>query len=357
MRVAILAHGSFPARAKVALGILRYGEQEVVAVLDRDRAGDRVRDHVDDRRASSEGEGGRYGAVADAPIVASMRDAPACDALVIGVAPIGGGFESSWRPDVRTAIERGCDVYAGLHYRLSTDEEFTSLAADHGGTLHDVREPPSDLDVADGTAGDVDARVVATVGTDCSVGKLTTTMELVGSLRREGVDAVAVPTGQTGILIEGSGIALDRTISDYTAGAAERLVETAAAEHDVLVVEGQGSIVHPAYSAVTCGLLHGAMPDALVYCHETGREVIHGYERFELPPVEEIARRYESFLEPVSPAPVVAGSLHTSGIDDRDAASTAVDAFADELGAPATDPIRFGTDEILEAVGASHVEA
>jgi uncharacterized NAD-dependent epimerase/dehydratase family protein len=336
MKVAILAHGKFPERAKTAVGILRYGDQDVVAVLDREAAGTRVNDHVAD--------------VQDAPVVASMDDAPECDALLIGIAPIGGGFEESWRPDVRTAIERGCDVWAGLHYMLNDDEELAALADEHGVDLRDVRAPPEDLTVAEGVAGDVDAEVVLTVGTDCSVGKMTATMELVEAARERGVDAAAVPTGQTGIVIEGWGIAVDRVVSDFTAGAVERMVVDAAADHDLLVVEGQGSIVHPAYSAVTCGILHGAMADRLVLCHAAGREAVHGYESFALPTPAEYVDLYEGLAAPVEETEVVAGALNTTTFESDAAAREAVGAFGDAIDAPATDLVRFGADDVLGAV-------
>ncbi len=337
MRTVILAHEKFPDRAKTAQGILRYAADEVVAVLDRTAAGTRVADHVPD--------------LPDAPVVASMDDvAGPVDRLVIGIAPIGGGFDDSWRPDVRTALERGCDVVAGLHYFLADDEEFARLADEHGCDLHDVRRPPADLTVAEGTAGDVDCEVVLTVGTDCSVGKMTTTMELVDALRAAGHDAAAVPTGQTGIVIEGWGVPVDRVVSDFTAGAVERMIHRAAPDHDYLVVEGQGAITHPAYSAVTCGILHGAMADRLVLCHEAGREAVHGYESFPLPSVDRVVGLYESLAAPVRETSVVAGSLNTSGLDDA-AAERAVDAFGDAVGGPATDPIRFGVDDaVLEVL-------
>ncbi|HMB51617.1 MAG TPA: DUF1611 domain-containing protein, partial [Natronoarchaeum rubrum] len=269
MRVAILAHEKFPGDAKTALGVLRYGDHDVVAVLDRDSAGTQVDDHVDD--------------VQDAPIVSGMSAVDASiDALIIGVAPIGGGFDESWRADVVTALERGCDVIAGLHYFLSEDEEFARLAEEHGGELRDVRKPPDDLTVSQGRTDEVDAEVILTVGTDCNTGKMTTTMELARAAAEAGHDAAVVPTGQTGIMIEGWGIPIDRTISDFTAGAVERMIREVGDDHDYLFVEGQGSIVHPAYSAVTCGILHGAMPDKLVLCHEAGREAIHGYESFDI---------------------------------------------------------------------------
>jgi uncharacterized NAD-dependent epimerase/dehydratase family protein len=336
MRVAILAHEQFPDRAKTAVGILRYGDQEVAAVLDRTLAGDRVHDHVPD--------------VQDAPIVDGIDDVPGpIDGLIVGIAPIGGGFDDSWRPDVRGALERGCDVVAGLHHYLADDEEFAALAADHGAEIRDVRRPPADLTVSDGTASDVDVEVVLTVGTDCSSGKMTTSFELVAAARDRGVAAAVVPTGQTGILIEEWGIAVDRVVSDFAAGAVERMVEAAAAENDLLVVEGQGSLGHPAYSGVTTSILHGSMPARLVLCHVAGRESVHGYEHVSVPPPGEYARLYERMAAPVEPADVVAGALNTKHLSEE-AAADAVDDYADAIDAPATDPVRFGVESILDAV-------
>jgi uncharacterized NAD-dependent epimerase/dehydratase family protein len=334
--VAILAHEKFPDRAKTALGILRYADYDVAAVLDRDTAGTRVNDHVTD--------------VQDAPIVGSMDEVPAVDALIIGIAPIGGGFDESWRDDVRTAIERGCDVVAGLHYFLEDDDEFAALAADHGAELQDVRKPHPDLTVSQGVAADVDADVVLTVGTDCSTGKMTATMELVRAAQDAGIDAGFVPTGQTGIMIAGWGNPIDRVVSDFTAGAVEEMILEKGDDHDVLFVEGQGSIVHPAYSGVTCGILHGAMADRLVLCHEHGRGEIHGYESFSIPPVETYVDLYESLAAPVHEAEVVAGMLNTAHLDDDATAREAVSSYAAELDAPATDPIRFDAAEVLDAV-------
>jgi uncharacterized NAD-dependent epimerase/dehydratase family protein len=336
--VVVLAHEQFPDRAKTAVGVLRYADYDVTAVLDRANAGDAVADHVPD--------------VPDAPIVERMADALDFDpdALLIGIAPIGGGFDESWRPDVRAAIEAGCDVVAGLHYFLEDDEEFAALAADHGVDLIDVRRPPEDLTVSGGRARDADADVILTVGTDCSTGKMTTTLELVAAARDRGVDAGFVPTGQTGIMIAGWGIPVDRVIADFAAGAVERMILDAAEDHDVLFVEGQGTIVHPAYSGVTCSLLHGAMPDALVVTHSAGREAIHGYENFAIPPVEEYVDLYTDLADPVAPTEVAAGALDTRALDDDDAARQAVEAYASDLDAPATDPVRFDADEILDAL-------
>ncbi len=334
MRVAILAHENFPGRAKTAVGILRYSEHDVVAVIDQSRAGARVSDFLSD--------------VQDAPIVERMQDVPQCDALVIGVAPIGGGFEESWRPDVRSALERGCTVTAGLHYLLSEDEEFVALAKEHGGELQDVREPPDDIGVAAGTAGDVDAHVVLTVGTDCSSGKMTSAFELRDTAREEGLDACVVPTGQTGILIAGWGIAVDRVISDFAAGAAEQLVERVA-DHDIVFVEGQGALAHPAYSGVTAALLHGTQPDSLALCHVAGQTHVGGYDSFQLPAPAAYARLYEQLAEPISGATVDAGLLNTQNLDSS-AATEAIKQYEQEIGSPATDPVRHDCRAILDAV-------
>lgn len=332
MRVAVLAHEKFPDRAKTAIGVLRYADYDVAAVIDRETAGGRVSDHVSD--------------VQDAPIVDTMSAVDAVDALLIGVAPIGGGFDPSWRDDVRTAIGRGCDVIAGLHYFISEDEEFAQLAAEHDVELRDVRRPPDDLTVSEGVARDLDVHIIETVGTDCSVGKMTVTMELVDALKAAGVDAAAIPTGQTGIMIEGWGIAVDRTISDFTAGATERMIQEKAEEHDVLVVEGQGSITHPAYSAVTLGLLHGAMPDQLVLCHEAGRGVIHGYESFPLVSLEQARDLYVTLAEPVAPTSVTGLALNTSDLDMQ-AATEACEDASRRLDVPCVDPIRHNIEPLV----------
>jgi uncharacterized NAD-dependent epimerase/dehydratase family protein len=334
MRLAILAHEQFPGNAKTATGILRYADDDVVAVLDRDRAGDRVSDHLT--------------GVQDAPIVAEMADVPACDALLIGIAPIGGGFEESWRADVRVAIECGCDVIAGLHYFIAEDEEFAALAAEHGVSLRDVRRPPDDLTVADGTAGEVEARVILTVGTDCSSGKMTSSFELRDAARERGLDAAVVPTGQTGIMITGWGIAIDRIIADFAAGATERIVQQGG-DHDVLFVEGQGAIAHPAYSGVTASILHGAQPDSLILCHNAGNETFGGYDDFALPSPAEYVDLYKDLSAPIAPASVDAGMLNTKGLDPEEARD-AVAAYADAIDVPATDPVRDDAGDVLDAV-------
>jgi len=336
-RLLLLAHEGFPDRAKTAVGLLRYGDNEVVGVVDREIA-------ASDPDASVNGY---IEDVIDAPIFSRVDEAPPFDTLVIGVAPIGGGFDMSWRPDIKRAFERGADVWAGLHYLLSEDQEFAELAAQNNADIWDIREPPADLTVAKGIANDLDATVVLTVGSDCSTGKMTTAVELAEGARERGWDAGFVPTGQTGVLLAGAGIVVDRTISDYTAGATERMVVDAAADHDYVFVEGQGAITHPAYSAVTCGILHGAMPDAMVLCHEAGRQSVHGYEAFPIADLEPLIALYEDLASAVHQSEVVAGAVNTQHLAEP-AARRAVESFTQTTNVPATDPVRFGVDEVLD---------
>ncbi|MFW5917482.1 MAG: DUF1611 domain-containing protein, partial [Halorubrum sp.] len=194
------------------------------------------------------------------------------------------------------------------------------------------------------------ADVVLTVGTDCSVGKMTASLEIVAAARERGVDAAFVPTGQTGIMIAGWGNPIDRVVSDFTAGAVEDMLVEVGDDYDLLVVEGQGSIVHPAYSAVTCGILHGSMADGLVLCHAAGREAVHGYESFDLPTVPEYVDLYEGLANPVHETEVVAGALNTKDVDDDEDAADAVAAFAVDAGVPTADPVRNGADAIVDGI-------
>lgn len=336
-RIVVLAHNRFPDEAKTAVGVLRYSDATVSAVLDRDNAGDRVVDHAPD--------------LPDAPIERSFADVAAdVDALVIGIAPIGGGFDESWRPDVRDALSAGCDVISGLHYPLADDEEFAALAARHDATIHDVREPPADISLARGAAATVETPVVLTVGTDGGVGKMTTTIELVEAARDRGLDAGFIPTGQTGIMIAGWGIAIDRVMADFVSGAVEQMILENADDHDILFVEGQGSIVHPAYSADSCGILHGAMPDKMVLVHDAARDVLHGFESFPIPDPETYVDLYESLAAPVHETDIAAGALDTTSADSDAAARDMIADFSNALDAPATDVIRFDADDILDAL-------
>jgi uncharacterized NAD-dependent epimerase/dehydratase family protein len=267
----------------------------------------------------------------------------------VGVAVAGGRLPPVWRQILRDAIEAGLDVEAGMHEFLADDPELAELAARHGVELRDYRRPPADLSVPTGANLEHDAAVVLTVGSDCAVGKKTVVVELDRAARGRGIRSVFVPTGQTGIMLAGWGIAVDAVVSDFLAGAGERLVVEGAKRGDLLFVEGQGSIVHPQFSGVTLGLYHGTMPHLLVLCHRAGDVEIEGAPGHAIPPLPELVELYERLALPARPARVAAIALNTGRLDEAEA-HEAVGAVARETGLPTDDPVRFGPDSLLDAV-------
>jgi uncharacterized NAD-dependent epimerase/dehydratase family protein len=208
---------------------------------------------------------------------------------------------------------------------------------------------PADLGVPPGPARRPDVRVVHTVGSDCAIGKMSVTLELDAAARARGLDSAFVATGQTGIAIAGWGIAVDHAIADFVAGAAFRLIEEGARRASLLFVEGQGSLIHPAYSGVTLGLLHGCLPDALVLCHRAGATVLDDYPETPIPPLRELVALYDALATAVRPARVAAVALNTRELGEEEARAAIARAAA-ETGLPAGDPVRFGAGAILEAV-------
>ena len=266
-RYLILAPDRFAIDAKTAHGVIRYGADDVVAVVDPSCAGRRVRDVLPHLRS-------------DAPIVASVGEALALQptALLIGTAPRGGALPASWRRDILDAIDARLEIVSGLHDMLEDDLEFHAAALRSGATIWDVRKPPG-VPIFSGAAYDVTAPILLTVGNDCAVGKMSVALELVQAAREAGkANARFVPTGQTGIMIAGWGISVDRVVADFAPGAAEQLVLYAAHEGaDIIVVEGQGAINHPAYAPVTLALMFGSAPDALVLVCDPRRRQIEEY--------------------------------------------------------------------------------
>ncbi len=207
-------------------------------------------------------------------VSAALEAAPEAEALVIGVAPAGGELPEAWISGIEEAIRAGCDVVSGLHTFLGDEDHWTSLAAEHDARIFDVRKPPAEdaLRVGDGSVDEVDADVVLTLGTDCAVGKRTTTFELYRAAREAGLNAGWVATGQTGIMVGAhDGVVIDRVPADFTAGVVEDLVNSVAEDHDLVLVEGQASLTHRAYSGVTLSILHGSWPDAVVLADEPER--------------------------------------------------------------------------------------
>ena len=191
--------------------------------------------------------------------------------------------------------------------------------------------------------------VVHSVGSDTVIGKKVVTLELDMAARERGLRSVYVPTGQTGVAIAGWGIAVDHVISDYVAGAGERLVLEGAERGDLLFVEGQGALFHPAYSGVTLGLLHGSAPDLLVLVHKPNATHNRNYPDLPIPPLNELIAAYENVAAPVRPTRVAAIALNTSDLDE-DAARAAIADAERETGLPADDVVRFGADRVLQAV-------
>jgi len=246
---------------------------------------------------------------------------------------------------------------SGLHELVSEDPELSALAATHGVALIDHRRPPERHEVASGRAHRPGCHVVLTVGTDCAIGKMTVALELRKAAVAVGLSAVFVPTGQTGIMIEGWGISVDRVISDFVNGTAEWLVQRAEEMGDWVFVEGQGSIDHPAYSAVTLGLIHGTTPHAMVLVHEPGRLGHHGWEGEDsrgspLKSIEESIVLYETIARAVAPSRVAAIALNTGLLSDGEARAV-IEHTARSTGLPVDDPYRFGPERLFAALRSS----
>ena len=329
----ILAEGKSgdPHYGKTMRGVVAYSPHPTVAILDSERVGE-----------SYEG----------IPIVGSVADALAFGptTALVGVATQGGRFPPAWRELLKASIEAGLDLENGLHEFVSDDAELAGLAEQHGVELRDLRKPPADLSVPTGENLQLAAKTVLTVGSDCAIGKKTVAIELDREAQRRGLKSVFVPTGQTGVAIAGWGIAVDAVVADFIAGAAERLVvEGAKRGGELLFVEGQGSLSHPAYSGVTLGLMHGSAPHAYVLCHVAGATEVEGYPGSPIQPLAELVELHERVSLPLRPARVAAIALNTRALNDEDA-HAAARSVTQETGLPADDPVRFGAGTVLDAV-------
>ena len=343
-RLVILAEGQFaPHSAKTAYGVIRYGRDDVVAVLDSSRAGQNVAAYLPGR---------------DIPIVATLDEALAQpmrpDALLIGIAPTGGRLPDEWRATILAAIDAGLDVLSGLHMFVGDDPEFASAAATRGTRIVDYRRAPDRMETAVGRRHGPGKRVILTVGTDCAIGKMSVALELRKSALAAGDRPAFVPTGQTGMMIDGWGVAIDRVISDFAQGTVEWLVEHGEVLGDWVIVEGQGSLDHPAYSSVTLALIHGATPQAMVMVHKPGLAA-HDFDHlpdasFPIASLPGYIELHERIAGLVAPSRVVAVALNTSLYPDDDEARRIIASTAAETGLPADDPVRFGADALWRAV-------
>lgn len=267
--------------------------------------------------------------------------------IVIGVAPSGGALKPAWVQVLKAALESGLSVVSGLHRRLCAEPELVSAAAAYGQQLFDVRVPPERIPIATGRQRS--GKRLLMVGTDCCVGKKYTALAISRALEKRGASVDFRATGQTGILIAGGGIPMDAVVSDFLSGAAEMLSPDAEPDHwDV--IEGQGSLFHPAYAAVTLGLIHGSQPDAMVLCHAVGRTLIDEYEDFAVPDLRDCIARYEQAAALTAPlSRVIAISLNTETLSDAAAYQACEDASA-ATGIPCLDPMRHDLSVILDAL-------
>ncbi|HEX7916017.1 DUF1611 domain-containing protein, partial [Rudaea sp.] len=261
--------------------------------------------------------------------------------LVIGVANVGGTIVDTWIAPLVEAIEAGLDIVSGMHTRLADSAQLKAAATRHGRRLIDVRTPPPNIPIATGRKRS--GKRLLTVGTDCALGKKYTALALARAFAERGVDADFRATGQTGILIAGSGMPMDAVVSDFEAGAAEILSPAADARHwDV--IEGQGSLFHPAYAAVSLGLLHGSQPDVFVVCHEPGRTHVLGNPGYVLPTIDEVIDLTVRLGQRTNPAIRCGGvSLNTSRFDAVAARELLATQTA-ALGLPVADPMRGGAE-------------
>jgi uncharacterized NAD-dependent epimerase/dehydratase family protein len=279
----------------------------------------------------------------------SITEAKAAGAqsLLVGIAARGGVLEPGWVDIFTEALEAGLDVVSGLHGRLNDIPELAAAAAKAGRRIVDVRKPAPNLPIATGAKRT--GKRALTVGVDCAVGKKYTALALAKAFQARGLSADFRATGQTGIMISGSGVPIDAVVSDFVAGAAEILSPDAAADHwDV--VEGQGSLFHPSYAAVTLGLLHGSQPDVMILCGDVSRDRLLGLEEYPVPSLEEAIPAYESAARLTNKkAKVVAASFNTSSLNDADAQARLAE-ISKRIGLPCCDPIRgFGLDAVVDA--------
>lgn len=335
-KIVILTEGRFDVfNAKTAVGVIRYCGEEVVAIIDRFNAG------KDSHSVVGVGKG--------IPIVSNIAEMLSLKPtdLLIGIAPAGGVLPVEWRNHIIDAIRNKLNIMSGLHYYLSEDLEFSQLAHDNQVKIRDIRKSPEDIGIGTGKAKETHTLRILTVGSDCNVGKMLTSLEIAHAAKRQGINACFVATGQTGIMIEGSGIAVDHVLSDFISGAAEKLVLDRA-HYRFLSIEGQGSVIHPAYSGVTLGLLHGTAPQGLILCHQPTRKMLR-HTNFPMLPLPRLIELYERLAQPLRPCKVLGISLNCFGMSDHDTLQE-IQNIEKETKLPATDPVKFGVNKFIDVI-------
>lgn len=342
-----MAHGRFgPFTAKTAIAVIRYGRDRVVAAIDRDRGGADASEYI-----GPVGEG--------IPVVASMEEALAHrpEAVVFGYAPEGGGLPAFDRGELRVALEAGVGVVSGLHDFVGDDPDLVSIAEASGARIVDLRRPPARRRLVSGEGAAVASKVVLVSGTDCSTGKMTVSVELVMEARRRDLDAAFVATGQSGMVIGcDAGAPIDAMPGDFMAGEVEAMVlEVARRRPDLIVVEGQGAVSHPAYGSVSLAILQGAYPDVVLMCHEPGRRAFKAFEGPPgshvpaIPPLGEEIDLTERVISVTSGGRVVGVAIMAMGRDPEE--ETRLEAVLRQTThLPVSDVLREGPSALLDAV-------
>lgn len=335
-RYAILAIGSFDyILNKTGNMLIRYQPDDVVAVIDPDKAGRTADDII--------GIGGSL------PVVGSFQDALQYqpDTMVIGFAPPGGVINDETRKEILIAIDEGCDIISGMHVFLNDDDEISDRAKNNDVLLTDLRRPPNPPHFPKGTWKDRNVPVLLVVGTDCDSGKMTTAWEITQRLRTRGKKVNFIGTGQTGILLGGSGVAVDAVIADFMAGELEYVIDRACDGADLVVVEGQGSINNYAYSGVTMGLIHGCMPDYFVLTHDPSRPL--DVLDYPIPDINDLIQLHLDLMRPFRKTRFLGINLLTFAIDEQNANNIIIE-YEKDFGLATTDLVRFGDRGLINVI-------
>jgi len=335
-RYAILAIGAFDyIYSKTGNMLIRYRPGEVVAVIDPEQAGKTANQVL--------GWGGNI------PCVNSFNDAKDFSPthLVIGSAPPGGVLDDADRKEIREAIQNGCHIISGMHVFLNDDPELFGLAEKNNAVLTDLRKPPFPPNFPMGTWKDRAFPVLQVVGSDCDTGKMTTAWEITESLKKRSRKVEFIGTGQTGILLSGKGIPIDAVVSDFMAGEIEYCLDQLPKNTELAVVEGQGALNNMDYSGVTLGLLHGSMPDFMVFTHEPGRNL--DVSDHPIPDLKELMNIHLDLLNPFKESRFLGINFLTLKMDDEVAVQTCSNAH-EQYNLPVTDLVRFGGEELIYSI-------
>jgi uncharacterized NAD-dependent epimerase/dehydratase family protein len=338
-RLAILLHeGITGVQGKTGLTLLRYSPAQVVCAIDRSVAGQSLPILTGINR--------------DVPIVDSIAAALVYqpDVLAIGIAPSGGMIPESWIGELQVAVTAGLSIVNGLHTPLAHHPQLAGLLQQNQW-IWDVRQEPAGLKIGTGAAKSLLCKRVLMVGTDMAIGKMSAALELQRTCERRGVQAKFIATGQAGMMISGDGVALDAVKVDYAAGAIEQAVMRHGNDYDLLLVEGQGSLLHPG-STATLPLIRGSQPTHLILLHKIGQETIRNCPDVKIPPLAEVVRLYEAVANcagAFGPIQVVAIALNGGNLPD-DVVKAEIDRVTAMTGLPCTDAVRFGADVLLDAI-------